>query len=254
MKIGYMRTSSINSMILGFLLTLVISGSCFASAKAEIQVTLKSGDWMRYDIITEELNWTGWQRFDLYQVEGTLIKFNLTMYSDKYGLSSSSGQFDMGKMQDYAVYPNDTIMNIVIPANLAPGDTFRFYGLGITTIDGETETEYLGAVRKVIYATYEPPLGMPSEASKIEYKWDKVSGIVLEFNATYPDGKTTYSKIADTNIWQPEQNLERVLIYVISSAAIVAAAAFMVLVFKRRKSHIQPKMQSTKVAKWLSII
>ena len=99
---------------------------------------------MKYDIVTEELNWTGWQKVELYEVEGSLIKFNVTTYSDKNGYVITIGQFNMSEIEAPVAYPNDVIENIVIPANLEVGSSFSYYGTGPTTIAGETTGAYAG--------------------------------------------------------------------------------------------------------------
>jgi len=111
---------------------------------SEVQVTVKSGNYVKYDIVTEELNWTGWQKVELYEVEGSLIKFKVTTYSDKNGYVITIGQFNMSEIEAPVAYPNDVIENIVIPANLEVGSSFSYYGTGPTTIAGETTGAYAG--------------------------------------------------------------------------------------------------------------
>jgi hypothetical protein len=204
-------------------------------AYSEPQVGVKSGDWMKYDVVTEERNWTGWIRFDIYEVEGTLMKFNMTMYSESFGYTYTTGQFNMSEMEAHTAYPNDVIETFVIPANLKPGDTFRYYDLGSITIAGETSGTYLGASRSVIYATYTPPSGIPSEASRVDYKWDKTTGVVLEYSALYPDGKTTTGKIADTNIWQPQQGTDPYVLYAMATVVTVIVLVAILFAVRRKK-------------------
>jgi hypothetical protein len=208
------------------------------TAYPEAQVGIKSGDWVKYAVVTEERNWTGWQRFDIYDVEAGLIKFNATTYSDSLGYTYTSGQYNLSDIGTYVVFPDDIIKTIVIPRNLKTGDTLLHYGMGPMIIDGETSGTYLGAIREVIYATYTPPSGTPSEASKIDYKWDKITGIALEYTALYPDGKTTIGKIADTNIWQPQAESSPYLLYsaIIAAVTIVLVVTLLVLRIRKKKS------------------
>jgi hypothetical protein len=216
-----------------------ISRLCILSAYPEVQIGVKSGDWMQYDVVTEELNWTGWQRFDLYEVDGTLIKFNATIYSESAGYTRTTGQFNMSEMDAYTAYPNDIIETFVIPANLEAGDTVLFYGIGPITIAGETDGTYLGATRRVVYATYTPPSGVSSEASRVDYKWDKTTGIALEYLALYPDGKTTTGKIAGTDIWNAQQAIDPYVLYaVVAVVAAMILAAILLLVRRKKKSSI----------------
>jgi hypothetical protein len=204
-------------------------------AYPEVQVGVKSGDWMKYDIVTEERNWTGWQRFDLYEVEANLIKFNATTYSDSFGYINTTGQYNMSEMETNMAYPNDVLKTIVIPANLKTGDTLHYYDMGSITIAGETSATYLGANRSVIYATYTAPNESSSEASRIDYKWDTITGVVLEYSSFYPDGKTTTGKIVDTDLWAPEQAIDPYVLYAIVILVAAIVLALVLLVVRKRK-------------------
>ncbi len=200
---------------------LILSGmsACLLPVFSEVQGGVKSGNWMKYDITSEERNFTGWQRFDLYTVEGGLVEFNDTTYLDSTGYSYISGQYNLSDISGYVAYPDDVIKTLIIPANLKTGDVLQFYGLSAITIAGETSGTYLGSTREVLYSTY-TPVNVTSEAASINYKWDKVTGISLEYTAHYSDGKTTIGKIADTNIWQPDATSGSYLIYLVIIAAI----------------------------------
>ena len=227
-----MRRNVVFALEVG-LVALCILNVIDIAAFSEIQVTVRSGNYMKYDIVAEELNWTGWEKVELYEVNGSLIRFNVTTYSDKNGYVTTIGQFNMSQIEAPVAYPNDVIENIVIPANLEVGSSFSYYGTGPTTIAGETTGVYAGATRTIIYATYIPPAGVQSEASKVDYKWDKESGIMLEFNASYPDGKTATGRITETNVWQPDQTVNPYVWYLLTVVAVgvVVALAF----FLRRK-------------------
>jgi hypothetical protein len=223
--------------LLATLLVLSSLSSCLLAAFSEVQVGVKTGDWMKYDIVVEEANFTGWIRFDLYNVEAGLISYNSTTYSDTTSnYTYTSGQYNLSDISAYVVYPNDTIQTFIIPANLKTGDTLLFYGMSAITIAGETSETYLGATRDVLYATY-TPVHVPSEASSIDYKWDKATGIALEYTAYYPDGKTTTGTIADTNMWQPESTINPYLLYaiIIVVVAIIVIVALTAVRARRKK-------------------
>jgi len=142
----------------------------------------------------------------------------------------------MSEMGSHSIeYPDDTIEFIVIPADLKTGDTFYYYNWGSTTIASEKTEIFAGVPRQVIYATYKPPSGMTAEASKIEYKWDKTTGIVLEFLAYFPDSKTSSGKLFDTNIWEPQQDGNYALLYGATLVVILIFVVIILLVVRRRK-------------------
>jgi hypothetical protein len=223
-----------------------VSPLCILVAYPEVQVGVKSGDWMRYDIVTEERNWTGWQRFDLYEVEANLIKFNASTYSDSFGYINTTGQYNMSEMETNMAYPNDVLKTIVIPANMRTGDILLYYDMGSIPIAGETSATYLGATRSVIYATYTATNESSSEASRIDYKWDVITGVILEYTALYPDGKTTTGKIADTDLWSSQQGID---IYVLVTIVIVVAAivlAVVLFVLRKRKKTAEISSQNNR--------
>ena len=206
------------------------------AAYVNVKIGVKSGDWMKYSVVSDELNFTGWYKVNIYSVDGTFFRFNTTTYSDTFGYQYETGKYNISEMGSHSVaYPDDTIEFIVIPADLKTGDTFYYYNWGSTTIAGEHAEIFAGAARQAIYATYNPPSGMSAEASKIEYKWDKTTGIVLEFLAYFPDGKTSSGKLSDTNIWQPKQDDNCVLVYAAIFLLILIVAFGILFIVKRMK-------------------
>ena len=206
-----------------------------AAAYVNVEIGIKSGDWMKYDVVSDERNFTGWQRVDIFSVNGTFFRFNTTTYSESFGYHYETGKYNMSEMGFHSVaYPDDTIEFFVIPANLKIGNTFYYYNWGATTITSENTETFAGATRQVIYATYEPPTGMHAEATKVEYKWDKITGIVVQFLAYYADGKTSSGKLIDTNIWQP-QEVNSWLWYGIILAVIIIVAVGTLFAVRRRK-------------------
>jgi hypothetical protein len=206
-----------------------------ATAYVNVEIGIKSGDWMKYDVVSDERNFTGWQRVDIFSVNGAFFRFNTTTYSESFGYHYETGKYNMSEMGSHsAAYPDDTIEFFVIPANLKIGNTFYYYNWGATTITSENTETFAGATRQVIYATYVPPTGMHAEATKVEYRWDKITGIVVQFLAYYPDGKTSSGKLIDTDIWQP-QEVNSWLWYGIILAVIIIVAVGTLFAVRRRK-------------------
>ena len=223
-------------VIAAVLLFFYFASGYTVTAYVNAKIGVESGDWMKYNVISDELNFTGWYKVDIYSVDGTFFRFNTTTYSDTFGFHYETGKYNMSDMGSHSVaYPDDTIEFIVIPADLKTGDTFYYYNWGSTTIAGENAEIFAGAARQAIYATYNPPSGMIAEASKIEYKWDKTTGIVLEFLAYFPDGKTSSGKLSDTNIWQPKQDGNFGLVYAATFVVILIVAVSIFFVVRRRK-------------------
>jgi len=212
--------------------------NCMATAYVNVEIGIKSGNWMKYDIVSEERNFTGWLRMDIFSVDGTFFRFNTATYSDSFGYINATGKYNMSEMDSQLIaYPDDTIEFFVIPSNLKTGEVFYYYNWGPTTIAGENSEMFVGATRQLIYATYVPPVGMQAEATKVDYKWDKSTGVVVEYLAYYLDGKTTSGTIVDTNVWQPDQdlNLHLWFAWILIVAVIVAAIMFVAVRKRKRK-------------------
>jgi hypothetical protein len=212
---------------------------CMATAYVNVDIGIKSGNWMKYNIVSEERNFTGWLRLNIVSVDGTFFRFNTTTYSDSFGYINATGKYNMSEMDSQSIaYPDDTIEFFVIPSNLKTGDVFYYYNWGSTTIAGENNEKFVSATRQLIYATYVPPVGMQAEATKVDYTWDKITGVVVEYLAYYSDGKTTSAKLIDTNVWQPDQNISLYLwvIGILIAAIIVAVSMFVAVRKRKRKS------------------
>ena len=211
---------------------------CMATAYVNVEIGIKSGNWMKYDIVSEERNFTGWLRLDIFSVDGMFFRFNTTTYSDSFDYINATGKYNMSLMDSQSItYPDDTIEFFVIPSNLKTGDVLYYYNWGPTTIAGENSEMFVGATRQLIYATYVPPVGMQAEATKVDYKWDKSTGVVVEYLAYYSDGKTTSGTLVDTNVWVPDQDISLYLWFVgiLVVATIVVVSIFVAVRKPKRK-------------------
>jgi len=53
---------------------------------------------MKYDIVSEERNFTGWLRLDIFSVDVTFFRFNTTTYSDSFGYINTTEKYNMSEM------------------------------------------------------------------------------------------------------------------------------------------------------------
>ena len=211
------------------------------TASLNVEIGVKSGDWMKYDLVSEERNFTGWHMISVFYVDGTFFRFNTTTYSESFGYHNETGMYNMSEMDSSSIkYPNDTIEFLIVPSNMKTRDTFYYYNWGSTTITEENTETFAGAIRQVIYATYVPPTGMNAEATKVEYKWDRTTGIVVQYLAYYQDGKTTSAKLIETNVWQPDHAISPYSWHalIIAATTIVAASVLLAIRRRKRKSRI----------------
>ena len=162
---------------------------------SEVQVGVKSGDWIRYAYAVS--GWPSgqpypeWLRVEFLAVEGTNATIQVTMHM-------SNG-----------VEQNDTIIvniagggetsqglsGFVIPANSTVGDTLYMSGYGNVTIEGETMGTYARATRTVVYASFS------QYGTQLTYYWDKQTGVMVEASSSY-SGITATAKATETNMWE----------------------------------------------------
>jgi len=160
-----------------------------AVASAEIVVGVKPGDWIEYNVaftgdVLEEHDVT-WARIEVIGVEGKKIDIEITsIFSDgREETETLTLNLETGQIGD----------SFIIPANLDKGDTFLEQYEGTITISGVEEKSYIGANRKVVYAT----------TSQTMFYWDQSTGFLVEATSSYPDFTMT-TKAEKTNMWQTQ--------------------------------------------------
>ena len=118
------------------------------------------------------------------------------------------------------------IDDFIVPANLKSGDKFYDENYGNLTINKVEQHLYAGAMRTVAYAT----------AGENAYIWDQATGVCVEGTSATPDF-TMHSIIDSTNMWQPNEGFNMVLVTLLAAIAaiIVLLVVAVALWFKRRR-------------------
>ena len=208
------------------LFLLIISAALPAFVLATVNVGVKKGDWIEYQVsatgASPEGHNTKWARMDVTNVQETTINLNVTT---QYG----NGTF---------LYENVTLNletgqlgdDFFVPANLQAGDVFFDAHAGNITVSGIEQRTYAGAERTVISGS----------TPQTSFYWDKATGILVEAHSSYPDYNFSMATVADkTNIWAPQIfGLESDVVYSVIVVVIVIAVAVVavVLVLRRKKS------------------
>ena len=208
------------------LFLLIISAALPAFVSASVNVGVKKGDWIEYQVsatgVSPEGHDAKWARMDVTNVQGTAINLNVTT---QYG----NGTF---------LYENVTLNleagqlgdDFFVPANLAAGDVFFDAHAGNITISGVEQKTYAGAARTVISGS----------TPQTSFIWDKATGILVEAHSSYPDYNFSMATVADkTNIWEPQVlGLEPAVFYsvIVVVVLIAVVAVAVVLVTRRKKS------------------
>jgi hypothetical protein len=190
-----------------------------AVASAEIVVGVKPGDWIEYNVdftgdIIEQHDVT-WARIEVMGVEGKTIDIKVTsIFSDgREETETLTLNLETGQLGD----------SFIIPANLDKGDTFLEQYEGTMTISGVEEKTYMGAKRKVVYAT----------TSQTTFYWDQSTGFLVGATSDYTDFTMT-TKAEKTNMWQT-QAFELNLITFIALIVLVIVVVLALVIFLIRK-------------------
>jgi hypothetical protein len=199
----------------------VLVGMHFSSvASAEIVVGVKPGDWIEYNVtftgdIIEQHDVT-WARIEVIAVEGKTIDIKITsIYSDgREETETSTLNLETGQIGDA----------FIIPANLDKGDTFLEQYEGTITISGVEEKTYMGANRKVVYAT----------TSQTMFYWDQSTGFLVEATSFYTDF-TMITKAEKTNMWQTQIFGIDPIILIVPIIAVIVAVSVIFLIRKMKK-------------------
>ena len=191
-----------------------------AVASAEIVVGVKPGDWIEYNV-----DFTGdiiaqhdvtWARIEVLGVEGKTIDIKVTsIFSDgREETENLTLNLETGQLGD----------SFIIPANLDKGNTFSEHYEGTITISGVEEKSYMGANRKVVYAT----------TSQTTFYWDQSTGFLVGATSDYTDFTMT-TKAEKTNMWQTQIFGIDPIVFIVPIIAVIVAVLAIFLMRKMKK-------------------
>jgi hypothetical protein len=198
----------------------VLVGMLFSAvASAEIEVGVKQGDWIEYEVtvagdVPEQHNVT-WSKIEIISVEGKKIGIKITSrYSDgREETVTSTLNLETGQIGDA----------FIIPANLDKSDPFS-KNEDIITISGVEERTYAGATRTVVYATI----------AKTMFYWDRSTGVFVEATSSYPDF-TMITKVEKTNMWQTQIFGLDPIVFIVLIVLVIVAVLAIFLIYKMKK-------------------
>lgn len=170
-------------------LIFLISNLIATTGANGLQLKIKPGDWIEYEIVWE--SYPPWPypvrvRREILSVSGTKITVNITQ-------QFSNGTIRFGIREGDVLYGNGSASLIFVPPNLKKGDVIYVDGFGNFTIKDEIIQNYLGFDRTVVVA-YEHIKDM-----YILVYWDKETGVALEiFNS---NGFSLTTKVVGTSLF-----------------------------------------------------
>jgi len=213
------------------ILLLFLMGTLAFEALSEVQVGVKSGDWIKIEYTVS--GWPAgqpypeWLKIEFLTVNGTNATVRITMH-----MSDGTEQTDTESIN---IGMGNQIMGFsgfVIPANSKKGDSVYITGFGNVTIDGEETRTYAGASRTVVYASFS------QYGSQLTYYWDKQTGVMVEASMSSGNISAT-AKATETNIWEAGPSgfpLDPIYIIIIV-VVVVAVVATVIILVRRKKSE-----------------
>jgi hypothetical protein len=197
-------------------------------ASAQYAVGVNSGNWIKYSITTptQQVNKTGVLEIDIQTVQGSTITGTYEVSVQGQDMIPAS-QFEM----DVATPGGGFLTGVIIPANLAVGDTIPGEGATVQNV-----TEWNG--RKAIVADARVPyLGFSSKAY-----WDQQTGVFLEATSSSQNNATgngTFEIVlTDTSLWNTGSLiLNSEWLIIITAAAVIVALATATVILRRRRAQ-----------------
>lgn len=239
------------TVLMLLLISIVTLAFNVQTAKAEYQVGVQVGDWIKYDYTV-----TGvplgtpiptWMKVEILSVEGTTVSVRLTMHMSNETEGSEILTLDVARTLDYdtgGTFDTYFGFQFVIPANSTAryGVDFIYVillsqGLAGTTNVGEITRTYVGANRTVVHATFSGQGGL---YDMLKCYWDKATGIMVEASATR-DGIDATAKATETNMWEaaPAFPVDPLILLVLTAIAIVIVIAIFLVRRKKRPTEAQ---------------
>ena len=201
---------------------------------SNVTVGVKAGNWMEYTATYTGAadppeGYPAWFRFQIINVQGTIITANMTYEALNGTISKSSHNYDL---------KTGVLQLLVIPAGLTYADVFYHQDYGNITISGTEDGSYAGETRTAVYANFD----------NIEAYWDQYTGVFLdsEQQVLNADNQTVAQKvtISATNLWgdtataSDNSELDQIMFYAKIIVVVAIAAIIVVLILrlmKRRK-------------------
>jgi hypothetical protein len=165
----------------------------FRSVEAN-HVGVKVGDWIKleywFSSWPADQTYPVWLKLEFISIEGTIVTVRYTQH-----LSDGTEQSDAAPVDIAYNSEVPLLAGMVIRADRTRGNYVYMAGYGNVSIQDEAIETYAGASRTIVYASF-----WPGEA-KVTYRWDKLTGVVVELSSTSPDYTAT-AKATETNMWE----------------------------------------------------
>jgi hypothetical protein len=247
LKIGRSYITVLNVFILLFTLPYV-SGS--VSASSEVRTGVKAGDWimLNYTFVNAP-NATSspsnasfpsltWIKVEILSVNTTQVSVDIRMTTH---MSDGTEINQTGTLNLTIGAETEPVLfsGLIVPADLAVGDSAYVSPYGNATITSETTRTYVGVSRSVVLANFSYQSQLVTQ--ELTFYWDKETGVIVETEITSASTNGTLRAV-ETNMWQPQ--VFTIPVDWTFSCSLVAAAGILialVFVWRRRKKTTDEK-------------
>lgn len=209
------KTHSLRLMLIFAVFGLVLTASI---SNAAYLVTVKSGDWLTYDVSVTYLDQTfqGSIKLTIQNVQGTLITGTYEVTSGGQSIVPTE-QFSL----DVSTGVGQSASGFILPANLTVGNFIPGESANVLAV-----TDWQG--RKAIVANASTPyLGFLSQVY-----WDQATGVLLETRGSM-SGSDFSIVLAETSLWTSGLSLMWLIIIIV--VVVAAALTVLTLLLRRRK-------------------
>ena len=189
------------------------------SVFAQVNVGLNQGDWVEYDVTytgSPPESYPEKLRIGVQTIEGTSITveikrglLNGTQDSKTVTFDLESGALDL----------------IIIPANLGAGDEIYHEDMGNFTLEGVSNSNFIGVARDGVYAN----------VVQTEFSWDRSTGILVEAYSTTDTFTETLQAVSTNIVLTQTSDIDPMLLYATIVAAIIIVVVVVLFVFKKKK-------------------
>lgn len=198
----------------------------FASSSERV-AGVKSGEWVEYNIEWRSPPYEVYPtrvRREILDSSGSTINVTIITWYSNGTITNETKTGDVSEGTGAAAL-------IFIPANLTVGEIVRIKNFNDTRIQGESEREYLGYLRKVVYSHFR------AMGFDIIAYWDKIKGVALEINSEHPSYGSNRIIINDTNMFLPASNNNALNFGFLIFLTMIAVVPIVLIIQKRRASR-----------------
>jgi hypothetical protein len=239
---------SVLSIFMLLFTLLHISSSILAFSEGRIGV--KSGDWimLNYTFVNApnatsspsnvSFPFPTWMKVEILGVNATQVSVDvrMTTHMSDGTEKNQNGTLDLTAGTQTGL----ALSGLIVPANLAVGDSTYLTGYGNVTITNETTRTYVGASRSNVLANFSYQSAQVTQ--QLIFYWDKQTGVIVEADITSVSADATLKPV-ETNMWQPQLfaiPVDKAVAYPLIAAAAILIALLLAWRYRKKTPNENP--------------